>query len=524
VHATREGAIVDEASYATGMAAAATDVGDVPTALAEATRAALLWERLGQPGRAARAFLSMSAAYGLVGAVREGEAAAREAVALAASASDSRAEAYALLGLAEVARDASQAADAARRADTLLAGLSPVAEPDLSATARLLVFARETVSPSRMAACDAKALREPSAAAWDYWGARARARPEVVGDGARSAREVLAALVELATSRPNVAVSASGPALAAGRTLARELGDETSARTLDVALREVVGRVKKWCEVRPELVANVPDGHWLTAPAGAIDGTPAAPSELLPAQIAQLEGIVRTLASRERLRPLLEQVLDALVLWTGVERGLLLLRAPTESSSRARRGTSKKRTSRGDKLARLDDARAARLRDRGSPSSPSTRSRPTGTSYSVGPRARLRSVLAVPLIARGEVLGVVYLDDRVEEARSARASSRGRRTIAQLAAMAISTHATKVLLRRAAPGRARLRASSPRRLEVARPVDSFARELSRARTAARPTRSTRASSAQRLGSSELLALVDRVTASDVPVLVLRRVR
>jgi hypothetical protein len=37
---------------------------------------------------------------------------------------------------------------------------------------------------------------------------------------------------------------------------------------------------------------------------------------------------VRALGHRERLRPLLDQVLDALVLWTGVERGLLLLRAP----------------------------------------------------------------------------------------------------------------------------------------------------------------------------------------------------
>ena len=47
-----------------------------------------------------------------------------------------------------------------------------------------------------------------------------------------------------------------------------------------------------------------------------------------PAQVAQLEAIVRALSGRDRLRPLLEQVLDTLVLWTGVERGLLLLRAP----------------------------------------------------------------------------------------------------------------------------------------------------------------------------------------------------
>jgi len=49
---------------------------------------------------------------------------------------------------------------------------------------------------------------------------------------------------------------------------------------------------------------------------------------LLPEQIGDLETLVRSLGQRERLRPLLDQVLDALVLWTGVERGLLLLRAP----------------------------------------------------------------------------------------------------------------------------------------------------------------------------------------------------
>ena len=44
-------------------------------------------------------------------------------------------------------------------------------------------------------------------------------------------------------------------------------------------------------------------------------------------QARQLEALVRALARRDNLRGLLEQVIDALVLWTGVERGLLLLRA-----------------------------------------------------------------------------------------------------------------------------------------------------------------------------------------------------
>ena len=45
-------------------------------------------------------------------------------------------------------------------------------------------------------------------------------------------------------------------------------------------------------------------------------------------QIVDFEVLVRSLGQRERLRPLLDQVLDTLLLWTGVERGLLLLPAP----------------------------------------------------------------------------------------------------------------------------------------------------------------------------------------------------
>src|SRR5205814_10721861 len=47
--ATREGALVEEATYLTGVAAAGVDSGATARALAAATRAAVLWERLGQP-------------------------------------------------------------------------------------------------------------------------------------------------------------------------------------------------------------------------------------------------------------------------------------------------------------------------------------------------------------------------------------------------------------------------------------------------------------------------------------------
>jgi serine/threonine-protein kinase PknK len=272
--------------------------------------------------------------------------------------------------------------------------------------------------------------------------------------------------------------------------------------------------VKKWCEVRPELVANVPDGHWLTAPAGAIDGTPAAPSELLPAQIAQLEGIVRTLASRERLRPLLEQVLDALVLWTGVERGLLLLRAPNgKLLPRAARNLEKKDLE-GDKL-RVSTTLARRAFETGEAIVALDAFQTHGDAYASVHALGLRSVLAVPLVARGEVLGVVYLDDRVKRGAFGPRELSWVRLLSTQAAMAISDARDKVLLRRAL--RREQRAAERARESLGR----VSAELTHVR--ARLGEETHSFSgivgrAPRL--LEVLRVADRVAASDVPVLVL----
>ncbi len=52
-HAVRSGAIVEEATYRTGEAAAAVSLGELGAAIATARRAALLWEHLGRPELAA---------------------------------------------------------------------------------------------------------------------------------------------------------------------------------------------------------------------------------------------------------------------------------------------------------------------------------------------------------------------------------------------------------------------------------------------------------------------------------------
>ena len=133
-----------------------------------------------------------------------------------------------------------------------------------------------------------------------------------------------------------------------------------------------------------------------------------------PAQVAQLEAIVKTLSGRERLRPLLEQVLDTLVLWTGVERGLLLLRAPDgRLVPRAARNLARHDLT-GEQLA-LSQTIARRAIEEGDAVVATDAFSTLGDVHASVHALKLRSVLAVPLVARGETLGVVYLDDRVRK-------------------------------------------------------------------------------------------------------------
>src|SRR4029453_18513850 len=63
---------------------------------------------------------------------------------------------------------------------------------------------------------------------------------------------------------------------------------------------------------------------------------------------------------------------------------------------------------------------------------------------------KLRSVLAVPLLARGEAFGVVYLDDRVRRGAFGPRELAWVRRVASLASVAIADARDQLLLRRAA--------------------------------------------------------------------------
>ncbi|WP_437839665.1 sigma 54-interacting transcriptional regulator [Sorangium sp. So ce1153] len=561
-YAVRAGAVVEEATYRTGEAAAAVDLGDLGGAIATSTRAALLWEHLGRPAQGARALLACAAAYATAGLAHETCRMAEDAIARARDAGDARAEAYALWAIADVAAARGEGAAspelgshqgaraAAARAAALLAG-GP-AEDALRAAARLLRHGAGELDGARVDELDELASSPEIAAAarLDWWGARA-ARALAAGDGggataadhvgdaiaagdgpggaARPAEEggvrdrALAALAALAGARAPIA--SRGPALAAAHALAVRTGQTDVAHRVLAALAEAA---RELCRRNPDAGSASASAASPAAPelSGAVRSLPwvararALPEGGLgPEQARDLEALVGALGERERLAPLLDRVVDALVLWTGVERGLLLLPAPNgRLVPRAARNLA--RSQLGAEQIELSQTLARRALEAREPVIAVDAAGELPSVHRSVHALKLRSVLAVPLIARGEAIGVVYLDDRVRRGAFGARELRWARAIASVAALAIADARAQVELRRAA--RRAERASSRLADELSRreaELDAAALELARARGG----RDTRYRYDAIVGESEpvraMLRLVDRVTASEVPVLI-----
>ncbi|MEZ4299590.1 MAG: sigma 54-interacting transcriptional regulator, partial [Polyangiaceae bacterium] len=506
-----------EANYRTGLAAGAVDLGALGVAIASSQRAAVLWEVLGRPALSARALLAGAAAHATLRAGHEARAEARAAILRAREGGDTIAEAYACWAIADALPPGdAEAQRAAEEADRLLADSS--ADDRLRAAAHLLRHGSPQIDGGRRLAADTDAA-DPGrtvACRLAWWGARAEALLRGAGEvdvTTGAAREdgsgVVTALLSLSGARAPVAER--GPALFAGYELAARLGRSDAATRLLASCREVgQGLLAK---VPAELSAQARALSWV-APA-----TVAPADGMRPEQAAELERILRSLGDRERLSVLLDRVVDALVLWTGVERGLLLMRAPDgRLLPRAARNLARGDLT-GEQLA-LSHTLAQRALDARAPVVAVDAAGELSSVVQSVHALKLRSVLALPLLAHGEVLGVVYLDDRLRKGAFGPRELSWAQTIAQLAAVAIFDVRQSVLLRRAA--RKAERASTELAEALARrevEVDTLARELSQQKTG----RATRHRYDRIIGDSEpmqkLLAMVDRVTASDVPVLV-----
>jgi serine/threonine-protein kinase PknK len=503
-YAGRAGALLEEATYLTGLAAAAVDSCLLDEAVVAAERATALFEALGQPSSAARAALNRVAAFAVAGSKLQAHAAAQAALVLARAVKDDRCAAYVHLALVDATDCDPEAAEHAQRAASLLT--------ERTTDEELMVLSRCHECNIRVNIDTGDVLARQAdigrVATLDWWGARAR---RALRDrDVRGAEWIVGELGRLLQSRVSAAIR--GRAFSAGAELATlaQLGD--AARRLHVAAVEDLQQLVSGCsaDLRSALMAR----DWvkaLRAPAASL---------LLPEQVADIETLVRALGRWEKLRPLLVQVLDALVLWTGVERGLMLLSAPG-GRLQARVGRNISRSDLVGHQLELSHSLAARALEQGEPIVAVDASGELDSVHESVHALKLRSVLAVPLLARGSALGVVYLDDRIRRGAFGAKELAWVRLVAAVAAVAIADARDRLRLRRAARRAERAEKHMAEMLAV-REAELGEARVELARTTDRvPTRHRYDGI---IGNSQamqqLLRLVDRVVVADVPVLVL----
>jgi len=504
-----------EASARASAAAAAHDAGLLGPALEASTRAIALLERTTSRKREndlATARLSRAASLVSLGAQTEAIAEARRA-----RQGSARTRAYARWMEIEASEPSEALCTLAKEAEADL-GTSP-ADGDRLQALSYRALAGEVLAPQEIAEADRLATDvEPAYARWTWLRAR-------LSMGAPHAEFALDRV--LRASDGEAPPSVVGPVLALALAESRRAGKGDQTRALHERLVRLVDRLDR----------DVPLAHraafdalrWVSASRMVDSERGADVLGLGAGQIELLAAIARGLRDRTSLSDLLRQVVDGLVLWVGVERGLLLLRAPGGERlvPRVARGLSREDL-RGEQLALSSSLAARALATLEPVVAVDASGESEGDMASSIHALRLRSVLAVPLVARGEALGVVYLDDRVRRGAFGPREIAWVRLLSTQAAAAIADARDALRLRRLA--RRAERAES--RLEEQLAKTEGALEIARAELAQirpddeRDPRGTRHRYDALIGDGpamrKMLSIVDRVTdAADarIPVLV-----
>ncbi|MBK7402212.1 MAG: sigma 54-interacting transcriptional regulator [Myxococcales bacterium] len=371
-------------------AAAAHDEGRLGEAWTYATHAVTRFRRLGRPRDAARALMNRAAIACALGARADAMADAARAESLAEAHGDRLTGTYARWIRLECQLLTSESPEA------------PPGEPalaDLGGDDRVLAAAYAVLAGRAPASSLAAVLApEGDKARWTL----ARARLAATDVGLDAVRDL--ARLDDRSAPP----STVGPTLARGLALAAAHHEGDVARAMATRLRALVSRVS--AEVPASHRASFEALPWVRATL-ALDARADAVG-LGEGQIDMLTALSRGLRDRTSLGELLRQVVDGMVLWLGVERGLLLLRAPGDQLvARVGRGISRDDLTGEQRKLSMTLARRAleTLEPVVAVDAEDESSDVSGSIHAL----RLRSVLAVPLVARGEALGVVYLDDRV---------------------------------------------------------------------------------------------------------------
>jgi transcriptional regulator with GAF, ATPase, and Fis domain/tetratricopeptide (TPR) repeat protein len=488
-------ALVEEATYATGLGGAALSLGRAATALSASERAWLLWEALRQPDRATRALLNLGAAHRVIGQHEIARSYATRARERALRSGDKLARLYADVVLCDAGEP-----DA-------VAELALELSPALAPTDQLTVGAR-LEERGRLSADETRRLDELASRGTVPSGPRADWL------AARLGRDDLPAEVACRFARTVADVAADCPVFTLGPALF------VAARVADAhGLTDVAARTRRRLADLADHVRQYGDGlgpHLAKLPWMVVRSATNVDPDKSPEQVFRLEQLVRSLSNESRLRDLLRSVVDALVAWTGAERGVLLLPAPDgRLVPRAARNLDAADLSEEQLGVSMSLARRA-IETRAAVLATDAVSELPDLSASVH-ALHLRSVLTVPLIASGEVVGVVYLDDRLRGGTFGRAELEWARTVATLAAAMVSRAMQAAKLRRAVRKESFLRKSVEEQLSR-----SLAELASLERS--KDERSKDDPFSALVGTSDALrttlAIAERAARSDVHVLLL----
>ncbi len=278
-----------------------------------------------------------------------------------------------------------------------------------------------------------------------------------------------------------------------------------------------------------DAVLTFQDARSAAAGARAAKRLPAVESPARPAaeDVRRLRTTLAALAGETDHRKLLTLIVDQVISLTGAERGFLILR---ESEGRfemvASRTLDQENVQRPSlKISRAVAEEVARTGKALLTTNAQADARLRGSSSVSG--MKLRSVLCLPLAARGRFLGFLYLDHRFEEGVFRADDQELVEAFAHQAAVALEDQRVLAELRERTEELARSKAQVEElnRLLEAR-VDRQRRELDEVRTllAERGDRPLQYPYDEIVGSSralhDALRLVDHATGSSVPVLIL----
>jgi transcriptional regulator with GAF, ATPase, and Fis domain len=509
--ADRAGEYHAAASFLANLGAERLDAGDPGGAIRALRDGARRLARLGRDADLGRVLYNLAYAAHLIGDDDLGDSAARQALESATRAADPSAQAYATTLLGEVAR---RRGDRRAVAQRLQQGAAP---ERLGPADRVVVAARRGSLWL--------GLGEAKRAAEQLGLARAAA-DEAPGDVAQIECELLESQLALERGELPVARSAADRALAAAQRsgafdarlrcallaarTAQLMGDDALAAVRLSDVRSLLDAAAQGLEPADRARLRAVDAYRV-----ALEATPTRGPEPRGAgdeRWRTLATLSKRLNAERREARLHEAILDAAVQLSGAERGYLVLR---DGQGRAR-----VRAGRGLLRDALDAAEVALSRsivDRvlGSGRALSTvdaahDDRLSGAA-SVAALA-LRSVAAVPLSLRGEVVGALYLEDRLRPFAFGATELELLTDLAEIASIALDSVRALKTERRAA------RRLGVLRLRLARQVELQALELDTLRRDVGTRTEQYGIVAHSPAMQEVLALMTRVARAEIPVL------